>query len=134
MITKICRVCGEEKPLSEYYKKASNRDGHSGICKPCKLAYDREHKGDDDYIEPDNSPPPMPPEMRLALDILIHAIRESRYRNNRQTRSWLLGQECKFYCESLGIRTEIIHRFVKLGCLPPSEMRKQREQLFEGLE
>lgn len=35
---KTCRVCGEEKPLSEYTKSKGNRDGHVTICKPCDRA------------------------------------------------------------------------------------------------
>lgn len=32
---KTCRVCGAEKPLSEYSPSKGNRDGHVTICKPC---------------------------------------------------------------------------------------------------
>lgn len=32
---KTCSKCGETKPLTEYGKKASNRDGRQARCKPC---------------------------------------------------------------------------------------------------
>lgn len=35
---KLCRVCGEAKPLSEYHKKAMAADGYDGRCKACKRA------------------------------------------------------------------------------------------------
>ena len=33
---KKCRVCGEEKPLTEYHKAKGNADGHENRCKSCK--------------------------------------------------------------------------------------------------
>src|SRR5687768_2786260 len=35
---KRCRVCGELKPLDDYYKMAGMRDGHRHDCKACNLA------------------------------------------------------------------------------------------------
>lgn len=36
--TKTCVDCGETKPLDEYGKNKSTRDGHARYCKPCKSA------------------------------------------------------------------------------------------------
>ncbi len=33
--TKICKCCGKELPLSEFYIHRTNRDGHKTICKKC---------------------------------------------------------------------------------------------------
>src|SRR3954470_13039008 len=35
---KRCRVCGELKPLDEFYRMAGMRDGHRNDCKACNLA------------------------------------------------------------------------------------------------
>lgn len=32
---KFCRLCGEEKPISEFYKKSSSKDGLNYRCKTC---------------------------------------------------------------------------------------------------
>ena len=37
-IVKTCPKCGESKPLSEFNKNKSRKDGHGGYCRPC--AYD----------------------------------------------------------------------------------------------
>lgn len=35
---KHCKVCGELKPLEEFYRSAGMRDGHRNDCKACNLA------------------------------------------------------------------------------------------------
>src|SRR6476469_1386687 len=35
METKVCSVCGTEKPLTEYYKRAASLDGLQARCKDC---------------------------------------------------------------------------------------------------
>lgn len=42
-MTKICKRCGEIKPLEQFTKSQSNKDGHVTECKPCKVTYVREH-------------------------------------------------------------------------------------------
>lgn len=32
---KICSVCREEKPLSDYHRSKNTKDGHTYRCKPC---------------------------------------------------------------------------------------------------
>jgi hypothetical protein len=32
---KRCRICGEEKPLTEFHRASGTRDGHRGECKTC---------------------------------------------------------------------------------------------------
>lgn len=44
METKICRACGEEKELSEYYKQKGMADGHFNKCKECVKKEVRENR------------------------------------------------------------------------------------------
>jgi hypothetical protein len=43
-ITKVCTKCHEDKPLEEFYKHPTNKDGRESICKVCKKAYYEEHR------------------------------------------------------------------------------------------
>jgi len=50
MDTKICLKCEKEKPLSEFTKKAKNRDGYNTRCKLCTRETVRKHyKNNVDY-------------------------------------------------------------------------------------
>ena len=40
-ITRVCRKCGQEKPLSEFAKDKTRTLGHSYICKQCKYEQSR---------------------------------------------------------------------------------------------
>jgi hypothetical protein len=35
---KTCKICGESKPLDEFYRAATARDGYRSDCKRCNLA------------------------------------------------------------------------------------------------
>mgnify|MGYP000629387153 CR=1 FL=1 len=41
---KTCIDCKMLKPLSEYFKNASSKDGHIGTCKACKARQQRERR------------------------------------------------------------------------------------------
>ena len=43
MKTKTCKVCGEEKPLDEYHKHKSMKDGHDSRCKKCMSERNKEY-------------------------------------------------------------------------------------------
>tara|TARA_R110000744_G_C18855988_1_gene503326 strand:+ start:39 stop:449 length:411 start_codon:yes stop_codon:yes gene_type:complete len=36
---KQCKSCGDQKPLSEFYKDKGAKDGHKGKCKVCHMSY-----------------------------------------------------------------------------------------------
>lgn len=38
---KVCRICGEELPLSRFTRHRKSKDGHSPYCKPCCAAKTR---------------------------------------------------------------------------------------------
>jgi hypothetical protein len=40
---KVCTQCGEEKPLSEYHRNRSARDGHRTECKACMCSRTRRY-------------------------------------------------------------------------------------------
>jgi ribosomal protein S27AE len=41
---KVCRKCGLEKDLSEFYKKPNMADGHLNHCITCVKAYEKERR------------------------------------------------------------------------------------------
>jgi len=41
---KRCKGCGTEKPLAEFYKDSTSRDGVRGKCKTCLLTATREYR------------------------------------------------------------------------------------------
>jgi hypothetical protein len=42
METKVCRDCGETKPLDDFHRCKTAKDGHQPYCKPCRLLYLRD--------------------------------------------------------------------------------------------
>ena len=40
--TKVCKKCGRELPITEFYTNKDCKDGHVGRCKDCINAYQRE--------------------------------------------------------------------------------------------
>ena len=48
---KVCYVCHEDKPLTEYYNKIENVDGKEGSCKKCYAKYKKELKQEKDARE-----------------------------------------------------------------------------------
>ncbi len=38
-MTKICSICKDEKPCSEFYKSSTCKDGYNGQCKACLKKY-----------------------------------------------------------------------------------------------
>lgn len=40
---KICRKCGRELPLNEFYKHPAMADGYFNVCKRCKNEYHKEY-------------------------------------------------------------------------------------------
>lgn len=46
-----CRVCGEEKPMDDYYKSIYNKSGKMTICKKCYLEKQKEIKSTPQNIQ-----------------------------------------------------------------------------------
>lgn len=47
---KACKKCGQEKPLSEFYKHAKMADGHLSFCKQCTKERIRKHRSENDHV------------------------------------------------------------------------------------
>ena len=45
MKTKRCSKCGETKPVSEFFKDKTKKDGYRSGCKACHKAYFQSHRG-----------------------------------------------------------------------------------------
>lgn len=43
METKVCKKCGRELPLDQYFRNKATKDGHDSQCKECKTAYTLEY-------------------------------------------------------------------------------------------
>jgi hypothetical protein len=41
---KTCNKCHQEKPLSEFYKDKTSKDGHGGRCKECAREISKSRK------------------------------------------------------------------------------------------
>ena len=44
METKVCKKCGRELPLDQYFRNKAMKDGHDSQCKECKTAYTLEYQ------------------------------------------------------------------------------------------
>lgn len=39
--TKVCKKCGQELPLDQFYTSVNCKDGHLNVCKKCKNSHDK---------------------------------------------------------------------------------------------
>lgn len=46
MESKTCTICGQTKPLTEFYKNSTYLDGYEGRCKECRKAYQKQWRAD----------------------------------------------------------------------------------------
>lgn len=57
--SKVCACCKIEKPLSEFWKNARNKDGYDNYCKGCKSKIQRENRLKRLAKEANTLPPPV---------------------------------------------------------------------------
>lgn len=50
---KVCKRCLEEKPLTEFNKQATTKDGYKNYCKPCvsEINKERYKENKEEHIE-----------------------------------------------------------------------------------
>jgi 5-methylcytosine-specific restriction endonuclease McrA len=79
VIYQICRVCGESKPLSEFYRKKDAKLGRQSICKECDLARANQY-----YL--DNTDQILEHKKEYRLDHKKHKAKYMKgyYLNNRE--------------------------------------------------
>lgn len=86
LATKTCRLCGADKPLSEYHRHRSSKDGRQSRCKTCGSETDRERRARG-YKAPTRQRSELPPAVlarqklndrarQLAIARLIDAHRD----------------------------------------------------------
>lgn len=87
MTTKTCKTCGEEKPLSAFYKHPQMADGHLNSCKACRRAYALRHQRENREAynarhkawrdaNPDRKRYSQPAHVRAAHSLLAYALRK----------------------------------------------------------
>ena len=50
MGSKICRKCGDNKPITEFYAHKQMADGHLNICKVCVKLRVKKHRSENDSV------------------------------------------------------------------------------------
>lgn len=77
--SKVCFVCNEKKPITEFYRHPATRDGHLGKCKECTKAAVRANRAAriDHYREYDRRRFQENPERRAAHLALMRSIPSS---------------------------------------------------------
>lgn len=79
---KICITCKQSKPLSEYHKHCTNKDGHQAICKACTAIYHKYCRQDKklklSYNARYKQYALRHPERIKAKNAVTHAIRDHR--------------------------------------------------------
>ena len=80
--TKDCRMCGETKPVDEFYRNADHQDGFLNVCKIChrlRSADAAKRRQERDYQ-------PLAFTGELAEDLVVHELAKRGIPSQRRTR------------------------------------------------
>lgn len=77
-VSKRCSRCGEVKPLDDFHRRRSSRDGRQPYCKACIAARYRQRKAEG--LCRDCSAPAVEGQARCAEHRAAHAARSATYR------------------------------------------------------
>lgn len=82
--TKVCCICREELPITEFYRDSSNRSGRKRYCRGCqrerKLEYEKRKVQDEQDAPPERT---IPPEYIIPIRVLLVALSEAASRSKR---------------------------------------------------
>ena len=95
--TKVCCICREEQPITEFYRDSSSKGGRKRYCRSCqkarKLEYEK-RKAQEEDEQP--AQPKIPPEFIIPIHVLLTALAEAASRDKKAGKSrrealeWLL--------------------------------------------
>lgn len=100
---RICKFCGEPKPLTEYHKDSAGTDGYRAQCKPCRNGYMKDY-----YLQED---PEVKRERmkqyRLDNADRLRAVDMARYERDKVKRVALASENVKIRRARLaGVETD----------------------------
>lgn len=115
METKVCKKCGRELPLSEFYKTKNCKDGHRNECKECLKQQHKQYYQDNKDVITEQQKQYRQTPMGRTLNLIAAYRREDKKYNRGEctlTTQWMVdnifsGQKCIFCGE---------HDWKKLGC------------------
>lgn len=84
-VTKVCTLCGEEKPTSEFNKHSQKKDGLNSWCKACSKEKAEEHKRH-------HGPPEYVPVVEKACSKCGRVLPAEKFTNDSWTSSRLSSQ------------------------------------------
>lgn len=112
---KICCICKETKPLTEFYKAQSRKDGHQTSCKICskkyrqseiskiaKKRYDQSEKGKIIHKIAQKHFRIRHPERRKAMDAVKIAVRAGKLPHSDTLQCHYCGVQAEQYHHYLG--------------------------------
>lgn len=88
---RICKVCNEGKPLSEYHKDSGGTDGYRAQCKPCRNGYMKDY-----YLREDpEAKSARLKQYRLDNADRMRAVDMARYERDKDKRIALASESVK---------------------------------------
>ena len=111
MKTKVCRKCGKEKPIEEYYVHKQMADGHLNICKECtkkRVAIHRENNLEKIKEYDRNRPNKLE---RYELNKKYHQKNKEKVKEHQK--KWRRKNREKINAESKVLRAIIAGRLIK---------------------
>lgn len=123
-ITRVCRKCGQEKPLSEFVKDKTRALGYSYTCKHCKRQHARKYRADnhEKVLERTHK-------WRFENPGKVREYSRKYYAENREK---ILEYDHKYYAENAEKRREYARKWCMANPEKVRELgRKHRKELYD---